>query len=275
MTFRIIELSFSNTEYGDEMMDEKGKVKSLSKAIDLLDILCTARRGLSLSELSERSGYPKSTTHALASTLRDRGLLRQLQNGDYALGLRLFEYGSAVSRGFDISELSRPYLESLSSLTGANSVISLLDGESAVSFDYAVSSSGVQILPEIGVRLPLHCTSQGKLMLAYLPQSRVLSLFRRQSMRQYTRHTITDIEALKSQLSDICQKGYAVEDGEYKVGLRSVSAPVFDANGELKYALTTIGFFRRVSADDFVNAVKVTVDQAKMLSNALGYSDRN
>ena len=150
MTFRIIELSFSNTEYGDEMMDEKGKVKSLSKAIDLLDILCTARRGLSLSELSERSGYPKSTTHALASTLRDRGLLRQLQNGDYALGLRLFEYGSAVSRGFDISELSRPYLESLSSLTGANSVISLLDGESAVSFDYAVSSSGVQILPEIG-----------------------------------------------------------------------------------------------------------------------------
>ena len=111
-------------------------------------------------------------------------------------------------------------------------------------------------------------------MLAYLPQSRVLSLFRRQPMRQYTRHTITDIEALKSQLADICEKGYAVEDGEYKVGLRSVSAPVFDANGELKYALTTIGFFRRVSADDFVNAVKVTVDQAKMLSNALGFSDK-
>lgn len=261
-------------QYGiGEIMDEKiGKVKSLSKAIDLLDVLCASRRGLSLSELSERCGYPKSTTHALASTLRDRGLLRQLQNGDYALGLRLFEYGSAVSRGFDISELSRPYLESLSSLTGANSVISLLDGESAVSFDYAVSSSGVQILPEIGVRLPLHCTSQGKLMLAYLPQSRVLSLFRRQSMHRYTRHTIDEIDDLLSQLSEIRENGYAVEDGEYKVGLRSVSAPVFDANGELKYALTTIGFFRKVSADDFINAVKVTVDQAKMLSNTLGFS---
>ena len=256
-------------------MDEnKGKVKSLSKAIDLLDILSVSRHGLSLSELSERAGYPKSTTHALASTLRDRGLLRQLQNGDYALGMRLFEYGSAVSRGFDISELSRPYLESLSSLTGANSVISLLDGESAVSFDYAVSSSGVQILPEIGVRLPLHCTSQGKLMLAYLPQSRVLSLLRRQSMRRYTRHTIDDIDLLLSRLAEIREKGCAVEDGEYKVGLRSVSAPVFDAEGVLRYALTTIGFFRKVSADDFVNAVRVTVDQAGMLSNALGYSDK-
>lgn len=253
-------------------MDEnKGKVKSLSKAIDILDILSASRRGLSLSELSERTGYPKSTTHALASTMRDRGLLRQLPNGDYALGMRLFEYGSAVSRGFDISALSRPYLESLSSLTGANSVISLLDGENAVSFDYAVSSSGIQILPEIGVRLPLHCTSQGKLMLAYLPQSRVQSLYRRNTMRQYTRHTIVALPDLFRQLADIREKGYAVEDGEYKVGLRSVSAPVFDATGELKYTLTTIGFFRRVSADDFVNAVKMTVDQAAMLSTALGY----
>lgn len=255
-------------------MDEsKGKVKSLSKAIDILDILSASRRGLSLSELSERSGFPKSTTHALASTMRDRGLLRQLQNGDYALGMRLFEYGSAVSRGFDISELSRPYLESLSSLTGANSVISLLDGESAVSFDYAVSSSGVQILPEIGVRLPLHCTSQGKLMLAHLPQSKVQSLYRRQPLRQFTRHTITEIEVLWQKLAEIRESGYAVEDGEYKVGLRSVSAPVFDAGGEVRYALTTIGFFRRVSADDFVNAVNMTVDQAKMLSTALGFRE--
>ncbi|WP_405340484.1 IclR family transcriptional regulator [Ruminococcus sp.] len=257
------------------MEENKGKVKSLSKAIDLLDILSVSRHGLSLSELAERAGFPKSTTHALASTLRDRGLLRQLQNGDYALGMRLFEYGSAVSRGFDIGELSRPYLESLSSLTGANSVISLLDGESAVSFDYAVSSSGVQILPEIGVRLPLHCTSQGKMMLAYLPESRMQSLFRRQPMRPYTRHTITSMDDLQQQLADIRQKGYAVEDGEYKVGLRSVSAPVFDASRELRYALTTIGFFRRVSADDFVNAVRVTVDQAKMLSNVLGYTFEN
>ena len=255
------------------MEENKGKVKSLSKAIDLLDVLSASRRGLSLSELSERCGYPKSTTHALASTMRDRGLLRQLPNGEYALGMRLFEYGSAVSRGFDISELSRPYLESLSSLTGANSVISLLDGESAVSFDYAVSSSGIQILPEIGVRLPLHCTSQGKLMLAYLPQSSVQYLFRNHTFRQYTRHTIVDSEELTRQLAGIRETGYSVEDGEYKVGLRSVSAPVFDATGSLKYALTTIGFFRRVSAEDFVNAVKMTVDQAAMLSTALGFTE--
>ena len=253
------------------MDDTKGKVKSLMKAIDLLDVLSAARHGLTLSELSQRCCYPKSTTHALASTMRDRGLLRQLPDGSYALGIRLFEYGSAVSRGFDIGALARPYLESLSTLTGANSVISLLEGESAVSFDYAVSSTGVQILPEIGVRLPLHCTSQGKLMLAFMPKNKVVSLYKRQSMIRYTPHTVDDTDSLLDQLSTIREQGYAIEDGEYKVGLRSVSAPVFSSSGSLKYALTTIGFFRRVSAEDFVNAIEVTVRQAQMLSAALGF----
>lgn len=253
------------------MDNEKGKVKSLSKAIDILDALTAARRGLSLSELSERCGFPKSTTHALASTMRDRGLIRQTPDGSYAPGMKLFEYGAAVSRGFDIGTLARPYLESLSSLTGANSVISLLDGESAVSFDYAVSSSGIQIMPEIGVRLPLHCTSQGKLMLAFMPQQKVMSLCKRRQLRAYTPHTIADSDMLLSVLDEIRGQGYAVEDGEYKVGLRSVSAPVFDNVGTPRYALTTIGFFRRVSSDDFVKAVEVTVKQAQMLSAALGY----
>jgi len=256
------------------IMDEStGKVKSLQKAIDILDELAKARNGLSLSELSARCGYPKSTTHALASTMRDRGLLRQLPNGDYALGIRLFEYGSAVSRGFDISNIARPYLESLSSLTGANSVITMLDGESAVSIDYAVSPSGVQIMPEIGVRLPLHCTSQGKLMLAYLPYNKVISFYKRNEMRQYTPHTVADTESLFNLLDAIREQGYAVEDGEYKVGLRSVSAPVFDRSGELKYALTTIGFFRRIKSDEFTQAVVATVRQSKMLSAALGFEN--
>lgn len=253
-------------------MDEnKGKVKSLLKAIDILDVLSQSRGGLSLSTLSERSGYPKSTVHALASTMRDRGLLRQLSDGSYDLGIRLFEYGSAVSRSFDISSIARPYLESLSAITGANSVITMLDGHYPVSIDYAVSASGVQIMPEIGVKLPLHCTSQGKLMLAYLSDNRVKSILKRTSVRQYTPHTVTDTERLTKIFAEVRNLGYAIEDGEYKVGLRSVSAPVFDSAGELKYALTTVGFFRRVNSDEFSVAIRATVNQAKMLSSALGY----
>ena len=257
-------------------MDEStGKVKSLQKAIDILDELSCARNGLTLSEISKRCGYPKSTVHALASTMRDRGLIRQLPDGSYALGIRLFEYGSAVSRAFDISDLARPYLESLSSLTGANSVITMLDGDSAVSLDYAVSPSGVQIMPELGVRLPLHCTSQGKLMLAYLPKRTSDSLLKTAVLIPYTPHTVTDTDSLRHGLAAVRENGYAVEDGEYKIGLRSVSAPVFDNEGAVRYALTTVGFFRRAVSEDFLSAVRDTVAQARKLSAALGYVEKS
>ena len=246
-------------------------VRSLSKAIDILDALSASGRGMKLGEISEKTGYPKSTIHALLSTMRDRGLISQLDDGRYSLGLRLFEYGSAVSRGFDISTLARPYLEKLSSLTGANAVISMIDGSGTVSFDYAVSSTGIQIMPEIGVRLPLHATSQGKLMLAMLPEKKAEQLIGKKALQPFTPHTVTDKEALIAQLSVIRERGYAVEDGEYKVGLRSVSAPVYLSSGEARYILTSIGFFRRTSSDEFISVVSSTVGQAAKLTAALQY----
>lgn len=251
----------------------ESKVHSLSKAIDLLDILSAQDGGLRLGVIAERSGYPKSTVHALLSTMRDRGLVTQQDDGSYTLGIRLFEYGAAVSRGFDIGRLSRPYLERLASLTGANAVISMLDGEGIVSFDYAASSSGIQILPEIGVRLPLHATSQGKLMLSTLPSNKAGRLIDRRGLTPFTPHTVADKDSLFRQLARIREEGYAVEDGEYKIGLRSVSAPVAVGSGEVRYTLTTIGFFRRVSGEDFLSAVRHTVEQAQRLSAALGYRE--
>ncbi len=251
----------------------ENKVQSLQKAIDLLDILSAEDRGMRLSAIAERSGYPKSTVHALLSTMRDRGLVAQGDDGCYTLGIRLFEYGAAVSRGFDIAKISRPYLEKLASLTGANAVISVIDRGGVVAFDYAASSSGVQILPEIGVRLPLHATSQGKLMLSTLSDSRAIRLAEQQGMTPYTPHTLSDRESLLQRLAKIREDGFAVEDGEYKIGLRSVSAPVYVGGGEVRYALTTIGFFRRTSGEDFLAAVRHTVGQAKRLSAALGFRE--
>ena len=244
-------------------------MRSLAKAIDLLDMLAQRRGGVRLSELAERAGYPKSTAHALLSTMRDRGLVSQLDDGSYALGMRMFEYGSAVSRGMDIAAVARPYLEKLASLTGANAVISMTDSAGVVAFDYAASPTGVQILPEIGVRLPLHATSQGKLFLSMQSDSKAMRLIDKPGLTPYTPHTIIDKTELTRQLEDIRRKGYAVEDGEYKIGLRSVSAPVTAAGGT-RYMLTTIGFFRRATSDDFLSAIRHTAEQARRLSVASG-----
>lgn len=78
-----------------------------------------------------------------------------------------------------------------------------------------------------GARLPLHCTSQGKIALACMSESEAATLLARAPLTPYTPHTETDAGALLASLPACREAGFAVENGEYKIGLRSISAPVF------------------------------------------------
>lgn len=246
-------------------------VHSVDKAAKLIELLLYAHCPMSLRELAEQSGYPKSTIHALLATLRRHAMIDQHPDGKYFLGIRLFECGCAVSANWDISSVARPYLEQLATATDATAFISLLDGENVISFDQCSPANGVQVTQGIGQRLSLHATSQGKLMLSLRSDDEIDRILKKIGMQMFTPHTITDISMLKTELAKIRANGYAVEDGEYKIGLRSVSAPVFDHSGTVRYALGVVGLFRRIQSDEFSRSVAQVVTQAANLSKAIGY----
>ena len=102
-------------------LEPRGPVRSVGKARELVEILLENRRPMTLQELSERSGCPKSTAHALLSTLREYAMIEQNPDGRYSLGIRLYEYGSAVSAMWDVRQVAGPYLEQLARRTGAGS----------------------------------------------------------------------------------------------------------------------------------------------------------
>ena len=88
------------------MAEQEGKtIHSVAKAIRLLDLLTAAGQPASLTELYQKTGWPKSTIHGLLSTMRESGLIEQTPNGRYWLGIRLFEYGCAVSNSWDIGAI--------------------------------------------------------------------------------------------------------------------------------------------------------------------------
>ena len=91
-------------------------------------------------------------------------------------------------------------------------------------------------------------------------------------MAPFTPHTIVDLATLTEELERIRQWGYAIENGEYKIGLRSVSAPVFDREGQMRYTLTVVGLFRHVTSGEFEEAVDMVCAAAGSLSRELGYN---
>lgn len=254
-----------------ERREAAARVRSVSKAMELLETLLARRAPMSLQELSSAAGYPKSTVYALLSTLREHAMVEQRADGRYALGIRLFEYGCAVSESLDVSRVARPFLERLAERSGGSSYLSVLEGGHVLSLDQCTGGAGVQVVPEVGSRLPLHATAQGKLLLAYLGAGEARRLLSGAELPPYTPHTVTDAETLLALLPDVRARGYAVEDGEYKIGLRSVAAPVRGSAGEVRCAVGVVGLYRRVQSDEFQSAARETVSAAAALSAALGW----
>ena len=251
---------------------EPGQVQSVCKAMDLLACLAQARGPLTLSELSRRTGIPKATAHGLLSAMRPSAVVEQsAEDGKYRLGVRLFEYGCVVSRGWNVLEAAAEPMRRVAEETGETVSISTLDRGEVLVLDCADAHSDLRVVSEKGARLPLHCTSQGKLLLAYLPESQRRSLLRGCDFAAYTPHGHTSAAALEGELPEILERGYAIENGEYRIGLRSASAPVFDVNGQAAYAVCVVGMFRRINSPELDRAVRVLLEAAERISFGLGY----
>ena len=250
---------------------ESEPVRSIGKACALLDLLAQAKRPMSLGELAEKTGWAKSTAHGLLQSMRAAGLVEQsAQSGQYALGIRLFEYGNAVQSTRSILTVCTEPMRRLVGQTGESATLSMLDRGEALVLAHAEPDSSFHVASETGAHLPAYATAQGKVLLSSLSDASARRIFeeRRQPL---TPHTITETDALLSELKTVRANGYAIENGEFKVGIRGVAAPVRDQNGDVKYAIGLIGLFRRVDSDEFRAATAAVLKTASELSAALGY----
>ena len=253
----ILPNNYSALSNNTQIINMENKIiYSVDKSMKLIEILLKARRPLTLKEISDTSGLPKSTAHGLLYTMTQHEIIRQNPDGRYGLGIRLYECGCAVSESWDITAHVHPYLEKLAQETGAGAFITFFDGRNVISFDRCVGSGGLQVIPEIGMRMSLHATAQGKLFLSTLSRSKVLSMLREEGMAAFTPHTITETDTMLAELDSIRVQGYAIEHGEYRRGLMGAAAPIREHDGRILYAIGIVGLFRSVASDDFQSAIK-------------------
>ncbi len=255
------------------MPGENGPVQSVAKALRLLDPLMEARQPLTLTALSERTGWPKSTVHGLLTTLREGAVVEQQSDGRYGLGVRLFEYGCAVSAGWSVADMAKPHLQHLANMTGESVFLSMPDRTESITIEQVQSRAGLRVVSEVGTRLPLHCTSQGKVFLAAMTDREAKRVLSRRALAPYTPKTIVVWEDILRALQNVRTQGFAVEDGEYRFGLCSASAPVRDRSGAVRYAVGFVGMFDSVRSPAFQHDIGLTCAAAAQISTALGYRE--
>jgi DNA-binding IclR family transcriptional regulator/peroxiredoxin len=245
-------------------------VPSVAKAVRILETLAASREPVSLADLARRLDMPKSTVRTLCTTLVQTRMALRAESGSYALGPHVVDLSRAYLARIDLAAEFSRICDTLPQLEAHTLVLSVLDGRDVV---YVARRHGTRPLTldyRLGMRLPASCTAGGKAMLSRLPDGEVARLFPGPDLPTLTRHSITRLDTLQTELERIRQRGYAVDDEESADGVYSLAAVVPDVDGE--GAAAAVGVSLAQGARD--NAHDLTpesiVDLAQLLAERLG-----
>lgn len=245
------------------------QLSSVANAILLLKAFSDEHGEFGVSALAGRLHLAKSTVHRLASTLVEAGMLEQNANGQYRLGLALFELGSLVRRKLDLSFEAKPWLMTLREQTGETVDLSILDHDDVVCVNFLESQKVNRITSGIGLRKPVHCTAEGKVLIAFQAPpviDRIIALVH----EPRTPRTLMNPAALRQELAKIRARGYAIDDEEYELGVRSIAAPISDDTGSAIAAVGVTGPAQRLSKNRLAVIGRHVDAAAKAISLRLG-----
>jgi DNA-binding IclR family transcriptional regulator len=194
----------------------------IGRAAAIMEAFDGGPRVLSLSELSERTGLPKSSLHRLADQLCGVGWIER-DGAGYRVGIRLFELGGLALEGNRLHEAAFPHLQALSARTGLSVQLGILDRAEVVYLERIVVGP-IRLPTRRGGRKPAYCTALGKAMAAF--DDEATSALVASRMPRKTANTITEPFAMRSELNQVREVGIAFDRGEAYPDLVCVAAPI-------------------------------------------------
>jgi IclR family acetate operon transcriptional repressor len=229
--------------------DERYRVRSLGRALDILDLIARrGREGARLADLARDQVLSKAATYAILQTLLAHGFVADVGNGTsrrYRLGLSLARLGDLAVANIALVDAALPVLRELTAELGLTSRVAILDDGYAVVVGRVDAPGAVRFDAALGRRELPHCSAVGKALLATMPPEDVKAILDRTDRPRRTPHTITDISILMAELSVSARRGYAVDDEEDTEGVACVGSCVFDRTGAAVGAISVTGLKQR------------------------------
>lgn len=246
-------------------------IRSVERALDVLLLFTSAKSEMGITDIAQALDLSKSTVHRLLTALQNKGFVRQNpENQRYGLGLALLHLGQLVGDRLDLKQLARPIMNQLQEETEETVNLNIVQDGHRVCVEKVESRHDVRHFVDIGRSMPLYAGASGKVIMAYMDEHEVENVVAA-GLRSYTGQTITDAAVLGKELQRIRERGYATSLGERVEGAASVSAPVWDYEGQVVASLTVSGPTFRFTPERVLLFVERLKAAAEQLSQELGY----
>jgi DNA-binding IclR family transcriptional regulator len=209
-----------------------------------------------LSDVARRARVPLSTAHRLLAQWEAWGGVERDEDGHYRIGLKLWRMGARQPTARRLRRAALPYLDDLLDATGEHVHLAVRDGLGVVYLERLSGRDAVDVISDVGSRLPLHATGVGLVLLAAAPPE-VFAQVLASGPRKYLPGTLTTERELRARLAEIRTTGLSRSVEELTLGAFSVAAPVYDASGTVVAAVSIIAHVERMKEPQFELGVRM------------------
>lgn len=252
-------------------------VPAVTRALDVLELFLDSDGTLSAPEITRRLQLPRTTVHELVTTLTARSYLEQPPDrpGRYRLGVRGYQLGSRYAEQLDLAAEGQRVARGVADVCDETVHVAIREGADVIYIAKVDSTQAVRMVSAAGRRLPAHCTSVGKMLLASLPEEELTAVLGEDAadgpLEAMTPGSITSREELGKELAEIRERGVAVERQESNPDVNCVAAPVRDAGRSVVAALSISVPTVRWSEERRGELERLAVKGAAELSARLGH----
>lgn len=250
------------------------KVRSIERALQILNCFSFERPTLSLKEINELSNLNKSTLLRILQTLREKEFVEMDKNKKYRLGLQVYKLGNVFFYNLDIEVKAEPYLKQLANKTNKTVHLGVIEKDKALILDkIEPDEQSIRIMmSRKGRNVPLHCTGIGKVLLAFQPDEKRITLLESIELKKYTENTITEKTKLEKEVDRIRKQGVGFDCEEHEKDIVCVAAPIKDIQSKVVASISISAILFQTPKELLRNELRQkVVSTAEVISRKIGY----
>lgn len=225
------------------------RLRTVDRALSVFSLVSREVKA-PLNVISATADLPASTTHRILETLRDhRMVFFDELTQTWSIGVEAFRIGQSYARRINFLDVARQLMRDLTHRTGETSNLAVMEHWEVVTITQVESESIIRAFMPPGSRCSPHASGAGKALMAFDDAARIEELIDDATLSPYTPMTLTDPEALRADLDQIQERGWALDDEERSIGMRCVAAPIFNEYKEPIAGLSVSGPSSRMNAE--------------------------
>jgi DNA-binding IclR family transcriptional regulator len=248
---------------------KRRRIGVLTKTLRILELVGEESDRLTMTKISQQTGYDKSTVYRLLNHLEDEEYLCRGVSGAYGIGEKLRRFGQKAHTDGRLREIVRPFLWGIWKATSEAVHLAALEGTEVVYLDALESPLDLRLVSTVGVRSEYYRTALGKAMAAFQPEAAREALIAATRFKAYTIYTITTPERLREELNAVRERGFAVDQEEGHLGVRCVGTPIFGNDGAVVGAMSISGPISRITPERVPPLGQALQDAAREISTIL------